>query len=276
MSINIRISSKSGKYISLLFILCIISSLNILSQTPVAINKLDEEINFDGIPDEGAWSKILPLQVTTLQPVKGKEPSEKTEILIGYSDEYLWIGGRFHDSEPSKIQSKSKKRDDYGDDSDFFGVLIDCMNDNQNGFVFCTSPEGNRLDMAVANDARIDSKDMVPFNVSWNTFWDVKTIITNEGWFTEIRIPFSSLRFRETQDGIVMGFTAFRWIPRKNEMIVFPELDPKFGKWVRYQPSHSRDLVIKGIRQNNPVYITPYILGGAEMKNNYSGNEEQL
>ena len=264
------LSLKDGKYFPLIFIFIFYPLSVIFSQDPLVINRVAGEIRFDGIPDESAWENIIPLQLTTLQPVKGKDPSERTEILIGYSNDFLWIGGRFFDSDPSLIQTNTKKRDDIGEDSDLFRVLIDCMNDNQNGFVFGTSPSGHRLDMAVANDARIDSKDMLPFNVSWNTFWDVETVVTEEGWFTEIRIPFSSLRFRETPEGVTMGLTAYRWIPRKNELIVFPELDPKFGKWVRYQPSHSNDIMLKGIKPANPVYITPYLLGGWEMKNDLS------
>lgn len=232
------------------------------AQNPVIVSKMESSVRFDGMPDEEAWNKIIPLPVTTLQPVSGKEPTEKTEILLGYTDEYFWIGGKFYDSDPSQIQLNTKKRDDYGDDNDFFGIMIDCLNDNENGFIFHTTPAGNRLDMAISNDARIDSHNTMPFNVSWNTFWDVKTTLTEKGWFIELRIPFSSLRFKVINDKISMGFTAFRWIPRKNEMIVFPALDPKYGKWVRYQPSMGHDIILQGIKATNPVYITPYILGG--------------
>ncbi len=267
----------TGKYFPVIIILYLISFFALRAQDPVIISKLEGDVKFDGMPDEEAWLNIKPLRMTTLQPVSGKEPSEKTEVLIGYSDEYLWIGGRFYDSDPSLIQYKSKKRDDYGDDSDFFGIMLDCLNDNENGLIFCTSPAGNRLDMTISNDARITSHNTMPFNVSWNTFWDVKTNITERGWFAEIRIPFSSIRFRESNEGVKMGLTAYRWIPRKNEMIVSPALDPKYGKWVRYQPSLAQDIILKGIRSVNPVYLTPYVLAGEKLINNpdLNGNSGQ-
>ena len=238
------------------------SILTIAGQNQVVISRLDGIIKFDGMPDEEVWSKIVPLPVTTLQPVSGKDPSEKTEVLLGYTDEYLWIGGRLYDSDPSLIRYNSKKRDDYGDENDFFGVMLDCLNDNENAFFFCTSPTGNRLDLNIFNDAR----NLLPYNISWNSYWDVKSIITDKGWFTEMRIPFSSLRFNSTDGITTMGLTVNRWIPRKNEMIVFPSLDPKYGIWVRLRPSMAQDIVFHGIKQKKPVYIAPYILAGENIR----------
>lgn len=246
-----------------IFILCI-PIIAATAQNPVVVTRLEGSIRFDGIPDEETWSKIVPLPVTTLQPVSGKEPSEKTEVLIGYSDEYLWIGAKLYDSEPSLIRQNSKKRDDYSDENDFFGIMLDCLNDNENAFFFCTTPTGNRLDLNIFNDAR----NLIPYNISWNTYWDVKTAVTDKGWFTEMRIPFSSLRFKKTNGKTVMGLTINRWIPRKNEMIVFPALDPKFGNWVRLRPSFSYDIEFQDIKPSKPVYITPYILGGEVITNN--------
>jgi hypothetical protein len=47
------------------------------AQNSIIVSRLEEAIKFDGSPDEKSWSKIIPLPVTTLQPVAGKEPSEK-------------------------------------------------------------------------------------------------------------------------------------------------------------------------------------------------------
>ena len=259
------------KLILITFILFFISLMIISAQAPVVISRLNDEIVFDGMPDEKAWTNILPLPMVTLQPVAGNSPSEKTEVLVGYTDDFLWVAGRLYDSEPASIRYNSRKRDDFGDENDFFGVMIDCLNDNENGFFFCTSPAGNRLDLNIFNDAR----NNIPYNTSWNTFWEVKTVINSEGWFTEIRIPLSSLRFKEINGETIMGMTVNRWIPRKNEMIVFPELDPTFGSWVRLRPSMAADVVFKGLRPGKPVYITPYVLGGTRMIHTAEPDQEE-
>jgi hypothetical protein len=239
-------------------------SVAVSAQEPVAACRINGQIRFDGIPDEEAWNNIKPLPVTMLQPVTGGEPTERTEVLLGYTDDYFWIGARLYDSEPSLIQSFSKKRDDIGGENDFFGILIDCLNNNETGLFFCTTPAGNRMDNTIFNDAR----DQVPYNLSWNTYWDVKTAITDKGWFVEMRIPFSSLRFKADNGIITMGLIVNRWIPRKSEMIVFPAIDPKFGKWATRRPSLAHDIVFQNIKPKKPVYVTPYVLTGERMTHN--------
>ena len=253
-----------GKFLYFIVLICIISSYSATAQNQVIVSRLEGTIIFDGMPDEEAWNKIVPLPVTMLQPVPGKESTEKTEVLLGYTDDYFWIGGRLYDSDPSLIQSFSKKRDDIGGENDYLGVLIDCLNNNETGLFFCTSPTGNRLDNTIFNDAR----DPIPYNLSWNTYWDVKSTITDQGWFTEMRIPFSSLRFKSENGIVTMGLIVNRWIPRKNELVVFPAIDPKFGQWAKQRPSLANDIVFQDIKPKKPVYITPYVLFGERMTHN--------
>ena len=260
----IFLSKAKAKLIFVLLALSFCISKVSEAQNPVIVSKLEGPIKFDGSPDELAWSKIIPLPLTTLQPVAGNVPSEKTEVLLGYTDDYFWIGGRFYDSDPSLIQVYSKKRDEITGENDYFGVLIDCQNNNENGLFFCTSVTGNRYDNLYFNDAR----DLVPFNLSWNTYWDVKTTLTEKGWFTEMRIPFSSLKFKSIDGKVIMGLIVNRWIPRKNEMVVFPAIDPKYGLWAKRRPSLAYDIVFQDIKPKKPVYITPYVLAGERMTHN--------
>ncbi len=241
--------------------LCVFSFLISAAQDPVKVTRLTEPVKFDGSPFENTWDNITPLPMTTLQPVPGKEPSEKSEILLGYTDDFFWIGARLWDSDPSLMQIYSKKRDEIGGENDYFGVLIDCLNNNETGLFFCTSPTGNRLDNTIFNDAR----DIIPYNISWNTYWDVKTTITDKGWFAEMRIPFSSLRFKSADGRITMGLIVNRWIPRRNEMDVFPAIDPKYGLWAKRRPSLAYDIEFQDIRPTKPVYLTPYLLAGERM-----------
>ena len=114
--------------------------------------------------------------------------------------------------------------------TEWFGILLDTFNDKENGLMFFTAPSGLRLDMTVFNDAVYTSSDMsvMPVNMSWNTFWDTAVARTTEGWFVEVRIPLSSLRFQERDGRVVMGLTLMRWLTRKNESDVFPAI-PRIG-----------------------------------------------
>ncbi len=106
-----------------------------------------------------------------------------------------------------------------------------------------------------------DAEGAFPVNQNWNTFWDVKTVRNKEGWFVEMRIPLSSLRFQAAERRVVMGLTAWRYIARKNETITSPAISPKWGFWGSFKPSQARDVVLEGVSSRRPLYIAPYLLG---------------
>jgi hypothetical protein len=120
---------------------------------------------------------------------------------------------------------------------------------------------GLRWDAAIYNDAQ-EAFDRVPMNISWNTFWDVSTEVNDEGWFVEMRIPFTSLRFQDKDGGVVMGIILCRKIARKNEWVIFPSIPPDWGTWSRFKPSQAHEVVFEGLTSRNPLYVAPYLLGG--------------
>lgn len=226
------------------------------------IQRLKGPITLDGLSDEQAWKDVTPFPMVMHMPTFGNEPSERTEVLMAHDDDYLYIAGRMYDSEPDKIQATSKKRDFMQASTEWFGVIIDTFNDNENGLGFFTTPTGLRFDATVFNDAVMTDPQRMPINISWNTFWDVEVQQNDEGWFAEFRIPFSSLRFQDTEGRVVMGFISWRYIPRKNEGIVFPAIPPNWGWLSIWKPSQAQDIVFESVYSRKPLYITPYILGG--------------
>ena len=233
------------------------------SQMPIVIQRLSRPITFDGLSTEEAWSHISVLPMIMMTPNFGFPPSEKTEALIAFDDEFLWVAGRLYDREPSRIQARSKKRDLQDANSDFFSVIFDTFNDKENALCFATTPAGLRWDAAVYNDAETFMPMEEPFNLSWNTFWEVRVAVNGQGWFVEMQIPLSSLRFQEKDGRVIMGLTAYRWIARKNENDVFPAIYPKWGFMSAFKPSQAQEVSLENLRSRSPLYIAPYILGGA-------------
>jgi hypothetical protein len=233
-------------------------NVSIFAQNQYTVQRLSDKIIFDGLCNDFAWQNIEPLPMIMHQPNYGDELTEKTDVLIAYDNDYFYVAGRLYDKEPSKIQSTSKKRDFLGGNSDWFGFILDTFNDKENAVAFFTTPAGLRLDTSVFDDAEGE----MPINPSWNTFWDVKTVTNNEGWFVEMRIPFSSLRFQEIDDKVVMGFITWRWIPHKNESYVYPAIPPKWGGWSTWKPSKAQEIILTDLNNQKPVYIAPYVLAG--------------
>ncbi|MCB9283548.1 MAG: carbohydrate binding family 9 domain-containing protein [Lewinellaceae bacterium] len=237
---------------------------------PIIPKKIEGTVHLDGLLDEPFWNAEARLPVTQHRPVVGAQPSEETEIMLVYNDQYLYLGGRLWDSEADKIQSPSKKRDDLGLNNDWLGIIIDSFHDKENALAFFTTPSGLRLDMSVFNDAVGE----FPINESWNTFWDVAVKQTPEGWFVEMRIPFTSLRFQEEEDGAVrMGIISWRWIARKNELISFPAIPFNWGFWSAFKPSQAQELEFRGITTRSPVYLAPYALAGVQWQHELNEQE---
>lgn len=235
------------------------SATSAARSTPVAVGRLSGTITLDGIVDEAAWAAIEPLPMTMFAPTFRAPVTERTEIRIVYDDRYLYVSGRLHDSEPSKIRTNTLYRDASSGD-DLFAVVIDSYNDYETAVWFVTNPAGARNDRTVSNDAVFAGG--MPMNSDWNAHWDVVTSASDEGWSAEFRIPFSTLGFQVVDDQVVMGLIAYRFIARKNERQTWPAIDPNWGGLAFAKPSQAQRIVLSGIRQSKPVYVTPYALGG--------------
>jgi hypothetical protein len=230
---------------------------------PFKVTKLPGGITFDGIPDESAWQSIPDLPMVMLVPVPGNDPIETSVIKLAYDDEYFYASGFLYYQDPKNIRAIGKKRDYDTRSCDWFGLTVDGFNDRENAVVFMTNPNGIRSDGTIKNDIMDEDAD---FNGSWNTFWDVKTNITEQGWSAEIRIPFSSLRFQTIQGKTLMGVILMRWSPAKPEMSTYPAVSPKFNT-AYWKPSLSRVVEFEGLHPKKPVYITPYIISGVGQVN---------
>ncbi|MGW8315038.1 MAG: DUF5916 domain-containing protein [Bacteroidales bacterium] len=256
------------------FIATPISAQSNSDREPVTIQRLSAPIDFDGRPIEAAWQSLEPFELTMHRPNYMASPSERSDIRIGFDDEYLWIGASLYMEDASKIYAVTKKRDEMLFDYDAFGILLDSYNDNETGLAFYTTPTGLRTDYAISNDANGGMGPGGPggMNDSWNTFWDVETTRDDNGWYVEMRIPFSSLKFKPEGDLATMGLIITRNISANVETDSYPPIDPKYGFMATNKPSQAQKIVIEGARPSNPVYVSPYALAG--FSRDYVVNEE--
>ena len=192
----------------------------------IPLTRLSGPIELDGRLDEPAWQSVPVLPITAYGPTYRAPPSERTEILVAYDDSYLYMGGRMYDSDPGGVRSTTLYRDQYSGD-DLLSIVLDTYNDYESAVWFTASPSGVRSDRSVANDAEFSSGR--PMNNDWNSFWDLATTRTEEGWFVEMRIPFSSLGFQDDNGHVVMGMIVYRFIARKNERLTWADIPPKWG-----------------------------------------------
>ena len=218
------------------------------------LDRLEVPPVMDGVPDEASWRTVNPLDVTMVRPVFRGLPTQRTEIRIAYDDEYFYASAIMHEEDPSLIRMNSLQRDIWqGDDA--FHVHLDTFNDNENGFWFWVTPAGTKGESLVTGD----SEGQRPINSSWNTFWDAVSKRTATGWSVEMRIPLRHLPFQVADEVTTMGITACRVIGRSNELLVWPDIDPR---WVHHKPSRAQDVQLSIPAQSRVAHVTPYVSAG--------------
>ena len=165
----------------------------------------------DGRMDDEVWSSA-PIQADFVQrePVFGAPASERTEFRILYDDRTLYIGVWAFDRDPARISASELKRDSNLGKGDQVKIAIDTFHDHRNAFTFFTNPLGAYKDAQSVENARI-------INYDWNAVWEGKTSIDERGWYAELAIPLSQLRFRTTIGEATWGLNVCRVIIRKNE-----------------------------------------------------------
>ncbi len=228
----------------------------VAQKTPIEVLKTTESIVFDGKIDEEVWEKAKPFPMTRQSPDYGSEPSEKTDVRIVYDNDFLYMGSKLFHKDVSKIQDYSKKRDG-GGPMDYMTIVLDGYNDQTNGLVFATTPAGLRWDGSVT----FDSKGL-SLTSDWNTYWEVKTSRDDKGWYAEFKIPLSSLRFNSNSEEVIMNLVLYRKIASKNEFSVFPNIPPNWGLLSFANIAEGYPILFRDIKNNNPIYVTPFILGG--------------
>jgi hypothetical protein len=238
---------------------------------PILIPELKGVFKFDGIVNDPCWDRISPLTLVMHIPTFGIKPSEESEVFVCHDNVYVYVAGRFFDKEADKIKIASKMRDNVGPTEDGFLVIFDTFYDHENAVGFRTNAAGVRQDLTIANDGT----DGFPWNETWNTFWDVKSTKDDKGWYTEMRIPLSSLRFQEKDGKVSMGFTCNRFIPRKFEIDVFPAIPRTWGFWSFVKPSQAKEIKFEGIHSKKPFYIAPYITGGINQESRLNEAETE-
>tara|TARA_R110002096_G_scaffold170840_2_gene343471 strand:- start:5634 stop:7901 length:2268 start_codon:yes stop_codon:yes gene_type:complete len=244
--------------------LALIFAVQAKAQNAIKLTKITSPITLDGVIDEAAWQNITPFTMVQYEPVFMGEMQEKTDVRVAYDDEYFYAAGKMYTKDASTIAANSLYRDRYSSD-DVFAIILDPFNDNQNGLRFFTTPAGVRFDQSISNDANsIAGSNAV--NGSWNTYWDVVTTETDEGWFAEIRIPLSSIGFQSSDGVAEMGLIVYRWLAYHNERYIFPAIPPNWDQG-NIKPSQAQDIILTGVESKKPIYFTPYAVTGFTREN---------
>ncbi|MFB0565276.1 MAG: DUF5916 domain-containing protein [Candidatus Aminicenantaceae bacterium] len=192
------------------------------SKEVLNIPRLSHPPKIDGVIENPFWEEeALKIEdFFQFTPKEMGEPSEKTVAYIGYDHKNLYFAFRCYDKEPDKIRASVTNRDGCIDD-DWIIIFLDTFNEKRRAFSFIINPIGIQLDCIRTEQGGNDNMD-----ASWDTVFSSEGKMDKEGYTVEMAIPFKSIRFPDKEKKI-WGITLGRNIPRKGEIIIWPDFTRK-------------------------------------------------
>jgi hypothetical protein len=166
----------------------------------------------DGNLSDAVWNAAAVVDdLHQVTPVEYAEPDERTEVLILYDDDALYVAARLYDTDPELITARNMRQNDNVGQDDRFYVTIDPFNDRRSGYFFGVNPNGVRADGLYRNVSE--------FYGDWDSIFDAAAGRFEGGWTAEIEIPYKSISFDPTTD--TWGLNFSRTVVRKNEIIAW-------------------------------------------------------
>ena len=199
----------------------------------------------DGRLDDAVWADAAVVDdFHQTSPTDGAVPSEATIVRVTYDDEFLYIAAELRDSDPSGIRATQMIQGKLFFSDDRFWVMLDSFNSKRNDYFFQVNANGMRRDALRENNSQ--------FIDEWATIWYAESSIDEDGWATEIAIPFKSVSFDANSD--TWGINFGRGIIRKQEFALWSSQDRQ--DWPAYSGEVSG---LEGMEQGLGLDIVPSI-----------------
>ena len=246
--------------------------------------RVEQPPTLDGQVIEEMWRRIEPAtQFIQQNPVEGDPASEETEVRVAFDDKNLYFGIICFDSDPGNIVVTQNRRDAELRDTDSIQILLDTFNDDQNAFIFGTSPTGIEFDAQVSKAGQQRGGGGGParaggvggasaFNLNWDAVWEVRSQITKRGWESEIAIPFRTLRYHPGADQ-VWGMNVSRNLRRRNEQTFWAPVSRAFELT---QVELAGDLHGLETTAQRNLKLLPYVVGGFTQNYALSGDQTDV
>jgi hypothetical protein len=198
-------------------LLCGVAAMAAAQDAPVFVDPGQKSVRvvrtetppvIDGDLSDAVWASAAVVDdFHQVVPVEYAPPFERTEVLILYGREALYIGVRLYDSEPELITARNMRQNDVIGQDDRFYVTIDPFNNRRSGYYFGVNPNGVRSDGLYRNVSE--------FYSDWDSIHDVAAGRFEGGWTAEIEIPYRSISLNENTD--TWGINFNRHVVRKGE-----------------------------------------------------------
>ncbi len=188
------------------------SQTDIFQKKSFTVGTANEDIQIDGVLDEGVWSKLTPAKdFVQYFPSDSIPAKAQTEIYMCTDQKNLYIGIKCYAAGNDWIVN-SLRRDYRAGGADNITLLFDTFDDGTNALYFGINPEGVRREGIISNGGNV----LRDFSTSWDNKWKGEAQ-KYDGYYTaELEIPFSTLRYPTPSKK--WGFSCYRFDSQSNEI----------------------------------------------------------
>jgi len=207
-----------------------------------------QEITIDGVLDEEIWSNAeTGWGFRQASPVRFGEASVPTTFKVAYDDDAIYFAVANWENNMSNVSSYLSRRDEI-ESSDLVSIYIDPYHDRTTGYNFRVSPAGVQQDAYVYDNGRRDQ--------DWNGVWESEVSNDHRGWYVEMRIPFSAIRFKPDYD-MTWGLQVYRWLHGRGE-------DTGWVNWDREESGFVNRFGtltgLRGVQNPSKLEVLPYVV----------------
>ena len=162
--------------------------------------------------DEAEWAGATVIEdLHQYDPGDHAVPTEPSEFLVSYDEDNLYVAARLSDASPDKIIARQMIQGGTLRNDDTISVVLDPFDSRRSGYNFQVNANGIRRESIFENTTEQ--------NRDWTAIWFTEGRITEDGWETEMAIPFKSINFDPAKTD--WGFTVNRVIAHKREKVAW-------------------------------------------------------
>ncbi|WP_436514916.1 DUF5916 domain-containing protein [Ekhidna sp. To15] len=246
----------------ILSILALLISAQIIAQETrqdfrYSINKSKVAINIDGDENDPAWTSVNHIpNFINHWPVDSGQADALTHVKVTYDDEFLYILAICYDNGSRVVQSLRRDDDDGHWNSDNFTLVIDPMNNRQNGFMFGVNAGGSQIEAQLnVNGPR------TRYDQNWDNKWYSTVRSYSDHWTVEMAIPFKTLRYAPNQSE--WGINFIRGDMERNIYSTWTQFPLNYGG-IDLNFMGTLDWDESPKKASGKVVLIPYLSGGTQ------------